>query len=191
MMARIVCGHFGESLQADAALQALLGAGFTRNEVDTFYTPPPGQNNLTGFGGDTHSDAGARKAGGGAALGAAIGAAVGAFVALLVIRTGVIPYSDFTAATVLFAAALGAYVGSFMGAMLKMRHGSARNATLEHPVEAPAGRMIAVLIGAPDAEGRIIELLRRHGARKVFRAEGTWRNGSWQDFDPRSPLATV
>jgi hypothetical protein len=110
---------------------------------------------------------------------------------LLGIRAGVVPQSDFTPAFVLFGAALGAYVGSFMGAMLKMRHGSARNATAQHPVEAPAGRMIAVLIGAPDAEGRIIDLLRRHGARKVFRAEGTWRNGSWQDFDPRSPLAAV
>jgi hypothetical protein len=190
-MARIVCGHFAQSIQADAALQALLAAGFSRNEVDTFYTPPPGQNNLTGFGGDSHSDAGARKAGGGAALGAAIGAAAGALVAFLVIRMGAIPYSDFTAATMLFAAALGAYVGSFMGAMVKMRHGGAHNATPEHPIEAPAGRMIAVLIGAPDAEGRIIELLRRQGARKVFRAEGIWRNGSWQDFDPRSPLAAV
>jgi hypothetical protein len=190
-MAHIVCGHFAESVKADAALQALLAAGFTRNEVDTFYTPPPGQHNLTGFGGDMHSDAGARKAGGGAALGAAIGAALGALIVLLGIRAGIIPQSDFTPAFVLFGAALGAYVGSFMGAMVKMRHGSARNATPEHPIEAPAGRMIAVLIGAPDAEARIIELLRRHGARKVFRAEGTWRNGSWQDFDPRSPLAAV
>ena len=190
-MAKIICGHFDVSVKADAALQELLGAGFTRNEVDTFYTPPPGQNNLTGFGGDVHSDAGARKAGGGAAVGAAIGAAIGAFIVLIGVRTGLIPQSDFTPAFLLFGAALGAYVGSFMGAMVKMRHGSARNATPEHPIEAPAGRMIAVLIGAPDAEARIIELLRRHGARKVFRAEGTWRNGSWQDFDPRSPLAAV
>jgi hypothetical protein len=85
-MSKIICGHFDVSVKADAALQELLGAGFTRNEVDSFYTPPPGQNNLTGFGGDVHSDA---------------------------------------------------------------------------------------------------------GARKVFRAEGTWRNGSWLDFDPRSPLAAV
>lgn len=190
-MSKIICGHFDVSVKADAALQELLGAGFTRNEVDSFYTPPPGQNDLTGFGGDVHSDAGARKAGGGAAIGAAIGAVLGALVALGAIRAGLLPQTDFTAAAVLVAAGLGAYVGSFMGAMTKMRPGTRRNATVEHPVEAPAGRMIAVLSGAPDSEGRIIDLLRRHGARKVFKAEGIWRNGSWLDFDPRSPLATV
>jgi hypothetical protein len=190
-MSKIICGHFDVSVKADAALQELLNAGFTRNEVDTFYTPPPGQNNLTGFGGDVHSDAGARKAGGGAAIGAAIGAAALAFLALGAVRLGWLPGEEFTIPSVLFAAGLGGYVGSFMGAMVKMRPGTRRNATVEHPVETPAGRMIAVLSGAPDSEGRIIDLLRRHGARKVFKAEGTWRNGSWLDFDPRSPLATV
>jgi hypothetical protein len=175
-MAKIICGHFDISVKADAALQELLGAGFTRNEVDSFYTPPPGQNNLTGFG---------------AAIGAAIGAAALAFLALGAVRLGWLPGEEFAIPSVLFAAGLGGYVGSFMGAMLKMRPGTRRNATTEHPVETPAGRMIAVLSGAPDSEDRIIALLRRHGARKVFKAEGTWRNGSWLDFDPRSPLAAV
>src|SRR5262245_45112065 len=144
-MARIICGHFEESVKADSALQALLGAGFARAEIDSFYTPPPGQNALHPLGGDVHSDAGARKAGGGAALGAAIGAAIGALLALGAIRVGLLPASDFTPFSILFAAALGAYVGSFGGAMLKMRPGTPRNATREHPVETPAGRMIAVL----------------------------------------------
>jgi hypothetical protein len=189
-MARIVCGHFGESLKADAALQALLAAGFERSAIDSFYTPPPGQHALNTLGGDAHSDAGARKAGAGAALGAAIGAAGGAFIAFLGIRAGIVPPSDFAPAIVLFAAALGAYVGSFAGAMLKMRHGRPREATREHPVEPPAGRMIAVLIQRAEDEKRAIDILGRSGARNIWRAEGTWRNG-WQDFDPRTPLATV
>jgi len=190
-MARIICGHFDESLKADAALQALQGAGFARSEIDSFYTPPPGQNALHPLGGDVHSDAGARKAGAGAALGAAIGAAIGAVVAFGGIRSGIIPPSDFSAVAVLVAAALGAYVGSFVGAMLRMRHGSARNATREHPDEAPAGRMIAVLIALPEDEASALDALRRSGARHLWRAEGTWRNGSWLDFDPRTPLAAV
>jgi hypothetical protein len=189
-MARIVCGHFDESLKADAALQALAGAGFERGEIDSFYTPPPGQNALHPMGGDVHSDAGARKAGAGAAIGAAVGAAIGALIAFGALRAGIIPPSDLSPVAVLFAAALGAYVGSFVGAMLRMRHGSARNATREHPTEAPAGRMIAVLIALPEDEASALDALRRAGARHLWRAEGVWRNG-WQDFDPRAPLAAV
>jgi hypothetical protein len=190
-MARIICGHFDESVKADSALQSLLGAGFKRSEIDSFYTPPPGQHNLTGFGGDAHSDAGARRAGGGAALGAAIGAAAGALLALAALRLGWLPASEWTVVSVVLGAGVGAYVGSFMGAMSRMRHGSARNATAAHPAEPPAGRMIAVLIGRQGADARAVELLRSSGARRVFRAEGTWRNGSWLDFDPRSRLVAV
>ena len=59
-----------------------------------------------------------------------------------------------------------------MGAMVKMRPGTARNATAEHPIEAPAGRMIAVLIGAPDAEERIID-----AAAAPRRPQGVPRRG--------------
>ena len=190
-MARIVCGHFDETVKADAALQSLLASGFARSDIDSFYTPPPGQHNLTGFGGDVHSDAGARRAGGGAALGAAIGAAVGALLALGALRLGWLPASEWSVISVIFGGCLGAYVGSFMGAMSRMRHGSAANATREHPRETPAGRMIAVLVDRPGVDTRAIDVLRGSGARRVFRAEGTWRNGSWLDFDPRSPLAAV
>jgi hypothetical protein len=190
-MARIICGHFGESLKADAALQALLAAGFSRNEIDSFYTPPPGQHNLTGFGGDVHSDAGAKRAGGGAALGAAIGAAAGALLALLAVRLGWLPATDWAPVSLIFGAGLGAYVGSFMGAMSRMRPGGPHNASAEHPAESPAGRMIAVLAQPAEADKRAIDILRSNGARRVFRAEGTWRNGSWLDFDPRAPLAAV
>jgi hypothetical protein len=38
---------------------------------------------------------------------------------------------------------------------------------------------------------RAIDVLRRHHARDIGRAQGEWRNGSWKDFDPRSPLGAV
>jgi hypothetical protein len=190
-MARIVCGLFEETSQADAALQGLLGAGFQRSGVDSFYTPPPGQHGLHPLGGDVHSDAGASKAGRGATLGAIIGAAVGAGIAFIAIRTGILPPSEFVWLALAIVGGVGAYVGSFAGAMTKMRAGTSRNATREHPVEPPAGRMIAVLIEPHDSDARAIEQLKRNGARKVWRAEGTWRNGSWLDFDPRSRLIAV
>ncbi|HEV7477689.1 MAG TPA: hypothetical protein VGO02_08125, partial [Burkholderiales bacterium] len=102
-MARIICGHFAESVKADAALQALLQAGFARDRIDSFYTPPPGQHALHPLGGDAHSDAGARKAGAGAAIGAAVGAAIGALIGFGAIRAGIIPPSDLTPVAVLFA----------------------------------------------------------------------------------------
>jgi hypothetical protein len=190
-MARIVCGLFQESVKADGALQSLLSGGFTRSTVDSFYSPPPGQHNLTGFGGDTHSDAGARKAGGGAVLGAVIGAAVGAALAFIAIRSGILPPPEYAWLALAIAGGVGAYVGSFAGAMSKMRGGNKRNATPEHPIEPPAGRMIAVLIENPEMDALAIEILGRNGAQKIWRAEGTWRDGSWLDFDPRRPLAAV
>ena len=190
-MARIVCGLFDETVKADATLQALQGAGIPRSDVDSFYTPPPGQNALTPIGGDSHSDAGARKAGAGAAVGAAIGGAVGALIAFVASRMDLLPAGEWTAVSMVFAAALGAYVGSFMGAMSKMRHGSRRNATPEHPVETPAGRMVAVRVENHEMDSLAVEILGRNGARRLWRAEGTWRDGSWLDFDPRGRLVAV
>jgi hypothetical protein len=190
-MARIVAGLFEETTKADAALQSLQGSGFQRSGIDSFYTPPPGQHGLHPLGGDVHSDAGARKAGRGATLGAVIGAAAGAALAFVAIRTGILPPSEFAWLALVIAGGVGAYVGSFAGAMVKMRAGTARNATREHPNEPPAGRMIAVLIENPEMDALAIEILGHNGARKMWRAEGTWGNGSWLDFDPRSRLVAV
>ena len=66
-----------------------------------------------------------------------------------------------------------------------------RDHTPEHPVEMPAGRMIAVCVDRAGSEPRAINVLRRTGAREVGRAQGQWRDGGWRDFDPRSPLAAV
>jgi hypothetical protein len=51
--------------------------------------------------------------------------------------------------------------------------------------------MIAVNVERAGTEKPAIEILKRHGARDVRRAEGDWANGSWRDFDPRAPLAAV
>ena len=71
-MARIICGMFDETVDADAALEELKRDGFQRNEVDSFYVSPPGQNAMTPLGGDSpHASEGSRTAGIGAGLGAA------------------------------------------------------------------------------------------------------------------------
>jgi hypothetical protein len=88
-------------------------------------------------------------------------------------------------------AGLGAYIGSFAGSMTRVRGGQRSSASVEHPVEPRGGRMIAVNVDRRGTEKRAIDLLKRHTARDVRRAEGEWSNGSWRDFDPRAPLAAV
>jgi len=72
-MSTIVAGRFDRSLDADAALDALKRNGFMRDEVDSFYVGPPGQNARTPIGGDTYSDAGSAGAGRYGAIGAVVG----------------------------------------------------------------------------------------------------------------------
>ena len=184
-MARIVCGMFDATLDADAALEALKREGFQRPEVDNFYVSPPGQNDMTPVGGDApHSSEGSRHAGAGATFGAIAGAIVGAGVGwLLSAWLGVI--------VIPLSAGLGAYIGSLAGAMARMRPGRRGAASVEHPVEMRGGRMIAVNVERTGIEKKAIELLRRHGARDVRIAEGRWADGSWRDFDPRAPLAAA
>lgn len=179
-MARIVAGRFDRSVDADAALDALKREGFSRAEVDAFYVGPPGQNARTPIGGDTYSDAGSRGAGRAGAIGAAVG-----FVAGLVIGA-LIGFHE-----ALFSGGLGALVGAFAGVMSSLHGGSRREATPEHPVESLGGRMIAVCVERTGTEALAINALRAYNAREVGRTQGDWRDGSWRDFDPRQPLATV
>jgi hypothetical protein len=179
-MAKIIAGRFDATIDADAAVERLKREGFARDELDCFYVSPPGQHDMTAVGGDTHSSAGSRFAGVGAILGAVAGGLLGMGVAWLVA-------DNYRVAAILFGAALGAYVGSFLGAMNRVRGGRRAEATLEHPVEPKAGRMIAVKADRPGTDQRAVQVLRELGARDVGRAEGDWRNG-WKDFDPRAPL---
>jgi hypothetical protein len=52
------------------------------------------------------------------------------------------------------------------------------------------GLMIAVNLGKVD-EAPVVELLRQMGAEDIERAEGTWRDGDWIDFDPIAPPKLV
>ncbi|HZE59423.1 MAG TPA: hypothetical protein VE085_02600 [Burkholderiales bacterium] len=179
-MSRIVAGRFDRSVDADAALDALKRDGFSRTEVDAFYVSPPGQNARTPIGGDTYSDAGSAGAGRYGAIGAAVGAAIG-----LTIGAPIGTHEAF------FAAGLGALVGAFAGVMMSLHGGSRREATPEHPIETRGGRMIAVCVDRAGTEAPAVQALRANNARDVGRTEGEWRDGSWRDFDPRAPLATV
>ena len=183
-MSRIIAGRFERSVDADAAMAALHSEGFRSGEYESFYVAPPGQNATYPIGGDEHADRGARKAGWGAAAGAGLGAVIGA-------AAGAVTSMEFGLVAILLGAGLGAYVGSFAGSMSKMRDtgksaAAAGVETIDH-----GGRMIAINVDRLEMERRAIDILRRHGARDIGRAEGTWRDGSWRDFDPRAPLSAA
>ncbi len=180
-MSRIIAGRFDATVDADAAIEALRREGFPHEEIDTFYVAPAGQNAMTPLGGDAPTaSAGSRFAGAGAIAGAVLGGLIGMLIGFAI-------DSRYGAVAVLFAAGLGAYIGSFLGAMRKVRGGRREEASIEHPVEPKAGRMIAVNVDRPGMDARALKVLREFGARDVGRADGTWRNG-WTDFDPRAPL---
>jgi predicted lipid-binding transport protein (Tim44 family) len=182
-MSRIIAGRFDVTVDADAAIEALRREGFQREEIDSFYVAPPGQNAMTPLGGDApHASAGSRFAGFGAIAGTLLGGLFGMLIGLAI-------DSRYGAVAVLFAAGLGAYLGSFLGTARSVRGGRRGEASIEHPVEPKAGRMIAVNADRPGMDARALKVLRELGARDVGRADGTWRNG-WKDFDPRAPLMT-
>ena len=179
-MSRIVAGRFDRSLDADAALERLKRDGFARNEVDAFYVGPPGQNARTPIGGDTPADAGSRGAGRSGVVGAVAGLVVGLIIGSLIGMHAV-----------LLACGLGALAGAFAGVMVGLHGARPSQATREHPVEPRGGRMIAVCVDRAGTERLAIDALRAHNARDVGATQGEWRDGSWRDFDPRVPLATV
>ena len=181
-MSRIIAGRFDATVDADAAIDALGREGFKPEEIDSFYVSPPGQHDMTPVGGDAHASAGSRFAGYGAIAGAVVGGVLGMLVGFLV-------DSQYGAVAVLFCAGVGAYVGSFLGTVGKVRGGRRIEATVAHPVEPRGGRMIAVNADRAGMDARALKVLREFGARDLGRADGTWRNG-WKDFDPRAPLMT-
>ena len=53
--------------------------------------------------------------------------------------------------------------------------------------EPDGGPMVAVCVDRPGTEAAAILILSRCGAWEIERAEGDWRDGGWQDYDPKAP----
>jgi hypothetical protein len=177
-MTRIVAGVFDDEQRATGAAHELRGAGFDASEIDQFTLGPPGRHDALPTGGDEPADPQAAGGDKGAVKGAAIGTAVGV-VAGLAATPLVGPLA------IAGGAAAGAYAGSLAGAVEKMGNG--------HPAAQPrpAGVMVAVNTDTPEDEELSIDLLRDFGARMIERADGTWRDGKWVDFDPVNPPQVI
>ena len=182
-MTQIVAAEFDDFAAADAALDALRGEGFPSSHLTKFFLNPSGLHALAPPGGDTLADPGSTESGPGAVKGAVLGSAAG-----LALGLAAVPVVGPVAAVVAAAGgvAAGAATGSLAGAIAEDEaHGQA-GAHGEAPKPRPPGVVVAVNVPTPDERERATSTFWRHRANSIELAEGTWNDGTWQDFNPES-----
>jgi hypothetical protein len=83
------------------------------------------------------------------------------------------------------ATAVGAYVGSLVGAMLMTRGGghTQESVPAARPHERESGVLLAVHVN-PDERLQAVEILREAHGEDIEEASGRWQRGQWADFDP-------
>ena len=182
-MAQIIAGRFRTFEQADVAVQALVDADFSRDDVNVFYVNPPGQHHTTPIGGDhLNADPGAEdstnEAVTVASAGGAIGLALGVAVAAAIPAVG--------AAAAVAAAGVGAYTGSLAGSL----SGAGEK---DQPTQPPrsAGVLVSVRLNDDESMVPASVVLTTQGAEDVEVANGTWQDGEWIDFDPVTPARLI
>lgn len=185
-MALIVAARFTTFEQAQGAARALFAEGFAEDDVHVFYVNTAGAHAMYPVGGDRSVDPDSKGAQYGALLGGAglglIGAVVGGLIGSAL---------QFAPLAVLAVAGVGAYIGSLLGALWvtgRKRPGSGSRASgkPDHPEVRQAGVLLA-LHTDPAREASACKVLRAAGGDDVERANGRWRDGQWEDFDPLRP----
>jgi|SRR5687768_6547056 len=174
-MTTIIAGGFQTHDKANAAYLRLQEAGVPLEYVCSFRVNPPGEHDDTPIGGDRDESPGAKNADSGAVKGAAVGAVAGA-------AAGAVASPLLGPVAIAGGAGVGAYTGALVGALGAMDKRTHRDEIR------PAENLVAVNIddGNIPAE-RAVEIFRECGADQIERAEGTWANGEWADFDPVTP----
>jgi outer membrane protein with glycine zipper len=171
-MTTIIAGGFENIVPADAAIEHLKQAGVSADNICKFRINPPGMHDAYPIGGDRDESPGSKDADKGAMKGMAAGAAAGAVAGALLGPIGAAA-----------GAGVGAYTGSLVGAMKETES----EVKPEHEDVRPAEVMVAVNANAAGiAADEIVRVLEEAGAWQVERAEGTWTDGEWADFNPVS-----
>ena len=176
-MTTILSAQFDDFERAEMVASDLRLLGFGADDIEQFALNAPGQHDRHALGGDEDEDTGARHGDDGAVAGAALGGAAG-----LALGAAAIPVVGPLAAAA--GLAVGAYTGSLAGAVNTMGEDGDR----DRPGLTPRPAGVRVAVNAPTSlhRTRVLETFARHHARSVEEAAGTWRNGSWVDFDPVS-----
>jgi len=184
-MSTIIAGRFDTFARAETTATRLMAKGVSQDDLTMFYVNPAGQHATYPIGGDVAADPAARRAGRGAGRGVLFGAVAGFALGVCLAAaarawTGAsAPVQPWVLVLIMaFATGLGAYAGSLMGA-LGQTDGRTRPAR-------QAGVLLAAHVSA-DNTSLVANELRQNGAEDVERAEGQWRDGNWEDFDPLAP----
>ncbi len=192
-MTIIIAGRFERQDQAERASAELARSGFPTDRVASFFINPAGQHNQFPIGGDEDESPGMHHAGPNAATAAATGAGIG-----LVAGLATIPVLG--PAAPLAGAGVGAYVGSLVGALNKAEHTKftdeqavvPANDSRSADVQArKSGLLVAVSTPLSEDQDNAVRVLQQCGASDIERAQGTIRDGEWQDFDPLAPFDPV
>lgn len=189
-MSTIIAGRFETFARAENTANRMLAQGFRQDDLSMFYVNPPGQHGTYPIGGDRAVDPAARNTGKGAGRGIMLGAAVGvgvgvcACAAMSAWAEGPLQ-SWLLVLTLALTTGIGAYVGSLIGA-LSLTGSARRDPRTGEPRVRNAGVLLAAHV-SPDNTALATQLLHTGGAEEVERAEGQWRDGRWEDFDPLEP----
>lgn len=183
-MSLIIAARFDTFDAANAAAQRLMSAGVHEDALHVFYVNPPGAHDNYPVGGDQAADPGTRRAPRKALGTAAVLGGLGAVVGGVIVAS----FAD-SFIPIVAGAGVGAYVGSLAGAMGGMDRRRERVQDPHRVQVTGEGRPAGVLL-AVNADGErsreIAALLVESGGREVERAQGRWRDGKWEDFDPLS-----
>jgi len=179
-MATIIAGRFDQQTDSTHTIDALLDAGFRREQIASFFLNPAGQHATYEFGGDHDRSAGARTSGKGIATGVVAGAAAGMAATPILGPLGPIA-----------GGLLGAHLGGLIGGLSQMRDQGDIGPNAEDPENAlplrHAGMYVAIAVDDDENEEHAVNMLTSLGAIDLERAEGTINDGDWLDFDPSSP----
>jgi hypothetical protein len=173
-MSTIVAGGFPALADAENAVRRLQDSGVHIDNICTFRVNPAGEHHRIATGGDHATSPGSHHAHSGAAKGAAIGAAVG-------LAAGAAATPFLGPAGVAAGVGVGAYAGSLVGSLKEIEH----EPSPDHGDVRPAENMVAVNLASSGAsEDSLVRIFEECGAMIVERAEGTWSDDAWADFDP-------
>jgi hypothetical protein len=178
-MAHIIAGRFPTFERAEDVAQRLYSHQINTDDVSIFFVTPPGQHATYSIGGDSYADPAAepsrKSTRWGVVAGALVGLIVGILVYMVVWSYWLVP---------IIGLLLGAYFGSLTGALGGMR-GQPPAATEPRPLR-EAGVMLAAHVDEATAPVAV-QVLQESGAEQIEQADGTWKNGQWEDFDPTMP----
>lgn len=175
-MSHIIAGRFEQQDRAHEAVDRLVEAGFSADQISAFYCNPPGQHAAYPIGGDHDKSVGAEDSDTGWASGASTGGMVGAALGV-----AGIPIAGPLGPAL--GALVGAHTGSLIGAMRSMKECPKEE---DMPLERKSGLVVAVCSESEQAQRAALDVLRAVGADQLEQAEGTIQDGDWRDFDPTS-----